>query len=71
MPVFSSNFLGDKIFLKLKVSADFWANHPKLRGNCVLNDITPRNEVESGRKRSLGSPFSYFHPIMFEKRSDT
>ena len=46
---FSSNFLGDKIFRKLKVSADFRANHPKFRGNCVfyLNDIIPKNEVES------------------------
>ena len=49
MPPFSSNFFGDKIFLKLKVSADFRANRPKFRGNYVfyLYDITPRNEVES------------------------
>ena len=36
MPVFSSNFLGDKMFRKLKVSTDFRANHPKFRGNCVF-----------------------------------
>ena len=74
MPAFSSNFFGDKIFLKLKVSADFRANRPKFRGNYVfyLNDITPSNEVESVEKKRLhGSPFLYFDPIMFEKRSDT
>ena len=45
MPAFSSNFLGDKTFRKLKVSADFRANRPKFHGNCVfcLNDITPKN----------------------------
>ena len=49
MPAFSSHFLGDKIFCKLKVSADFRANSPKFRGNYVLylNHITPRNEVDS------------------------
>ena len=29
MRVFSSNFLGDKIFCKPKVSADFWADRLK------------------------------------------
>ena len=32
MPPFSSNFQGDKIFLKLKVSADFRANREGGRG---------------------------------------
>ena len=36
MPAFSSNFLGDKIFRKEKVSADFRADRPKFRGNCVF-----------------------------------
>ena len=36
MPAFSSNFRGDKIFCKPKVSADFWVNRPKFRGNCVF-----------------------------------
>ena len=72
MAVFSSNLLGDKIFRNLKVSAGFWVNRPKFHGNCVFqNDIAPRNDVESlQKKRSHGSPFSYFDP-MFEKRSDT
>ena len=44
MPAFLLNFLGDKISRKLKVP-----NRPKFRGHCVfhLNNITPRNEVES------------------------
>ena len=48
MPAFLCDFLGHKIFRKLKVSADFLASYPKLRGNCVfyLNGINPRNEVE-------------------------
>ena len=52
MPAFLSNFLGDKVFGKLKVSANFRGNRPKFRGNCVfyINDITPRNEVESLQK---------------------
>ena len=36
IPAFLSNFLGDKIFRKLKVSADFRANRSKFRGNCVF-----------------------------------
>ena len=36
MPTFLSNFFGDKIFQKLKVSADFWANCQKFHGNCVF-----------------------------------
>ena len=36
MPVFSSNFLGYKIFRKLKVSADFRADRADYRGNCVF-----------------------------------
>ena len=49
MPAFSSNFLGDKFFHKLKASTDFQANHPRFHGNCVfcLHDITPRNGAES------------------------
>ena len=39
MPAFSSNFLGDEIFRKLKVSADFRGNCPKFRGNCVLSEM--------------------------------
>ena len=59
MPAFSPNFLGDKVFFKLKVFPNFRANRPKFRGNCVfcLNDITPGNEV-SARERSHGSPLS-------------
>ena len=58
MQAFWSNFLRDKIFRKLKVFADFRVNHPKFLGNSVfcLNDITPRNEVKSARKKSHGSP---------------
>ena len=58
---FSSNFLEDKIFRKLKVSADFRANRPKFRGNCVfyLNDITPRNEVESLQEKDCMA--AHFH----------
>ena len=37
MPAFSSNFLGDKFFRKVEVSADFRANRPKFRGNCVFH----------------------------------
>ena len=37
MPAFSSNFLGDEIFRKLKVSADFRVNRQKLHGNCVFH----------------------------------
>ena len=36
IPAFSSNFVGDEIFRKLKVSADFLANRPKFRENCVF-----------------------------------
>ena len=36
MPTFSSNFLGDKIFHKLKVSADFRTNRLKFRGHYVF-----------------------------------
>ena len=36
MSAFSSNLLGGKIFHKLKVSADFQANRPKFRGDCVF-----------------------------------
>ena len=36
MPAFLCDFLGHKIFRKLKVSADFLASYPKLRGNCVF-----------------------------------
>ena len=58
MPAFPSNFLANKIFRKLKVFADFRVNHPKFLGNSVfcLNDISPRNEVKSARKKSHGSP---------------
>ena len=61
MPAFSSNFLGDKIFRKLKASADFRANHPKFRGSCVfyLNDITPRNEFESLQEKDRMA--THFH----------
>ena len=61
MRAFSSNFLGDKIFSKLEVSADFRANRPKFRGNCVfyLNDITPRNEVESLQEKDRMA--AHFH----------
>ena len=61
MPAFSSNFLGDKIFRKLKVSADFRANRPKFRGNCVLylNDITPRDEFESLQEKDRMA--AHFH----------
>ena len=59
MPAFSSNFMGDKIFRKVKVYADFQANRQKSLRNCVFY-----------LKRSHGSLFSYFDPIMFEKRSD-
>ena len=48
MPHFSSNFLSDIIFRKLKVFADIW----RIARNSVetvfyLNDITPRKEVQS------------------------
>ena len=61
MPAFSSNFLGDKIFSKLEVSADFRANRPKFRGNCMfyLNDITPTNEVESLQEKDRMA--AHFH----------
>ena len=36
MPAFSSNFLCDNIFHKLKVSANVQTNHPKFRENCVF-----------------------------------
>ena len=36
MTAFSSNLLGDKIFRKLKVSADFWVNRLKFHGNCMF-----------------------------------
>ena len=36
MPASSSDFLGDKIFRKLKVSADFQVNRSKFRGKCVF-----------------------------------
>ena len=61
MPAFSSNFLGDKIFRKLKASADFRVNHPKFRGSCVfyLNDITPWNEFESLQEKDRMA--THFH----------
>ena len=61
MPAFSSDFLGDKIFRKLKVAADFRANRLKFCGNCVfcLNDITPRSEVESLQKKDRSA--GHFH----------
>ena len=61
MPSFSSNFLGDKIFRKVKVSADFRANRPKFRGSCVfyLNDITPRDEVKSLQEKDCMA--AHFH----------
>ena len=61
---FSSNFLGYKIFRKLKVSADFRANRSKFRGNCVfyLNDITPRNEVESLQEKDRMA--AHFHILI-------
>ena len=36
MADFLPNFLGDKIFRKLNVSADFRANWPTFIGNCVF-----------------------------------
>ena len=36
MPAFSSNFLGNKFFRKMKVSVDFRVNRTKFRGNCVF-----------------------------------
>ena len=65
MPAFSSNFQGDKIFGKLKVSANLWANHPKFHENSVfyLNDRTLRNEVESLQEKDCMAAH--------KKRSDT
>ena len=69
---FLSNFLGDKKFRELKVSADFPVNRPKLRGNCVFSlKWYNFKERVSARKRSHCSPFSYFDLIMFGKRSNT
>ena len=61
MTAFWSNFLGDKIFHKLKVSADFQLNCPKFRENRVfyLNDITPRNEFESLQEKDCMA--AHFH----------
>ena len=61
MPVFLSNFMGDKLFRKLKVSADFRANRPKFRENCVfyLKDITPRNEAASLQEKDYMA--AHFH----------
>ena len=35
MPAFSYNLLGNKVFRKPKVSADFRENHPKVHEKCV------------------------------------
>ena len=61
MPGFLSNFLGDKFFRKLKVSADFRANRSKFRENCVfyLKDITPRNEAASLQEKDYMA--AHFH----------
>ena len=61
MPAFSPNFLGGKIFCKLKVSADFQANCPKFHGYCVfyLNDITRRNEGGSLQEKDRMA--AHFH----------
>ena len=56
-----NGFQGDKNFCKLKVSIDFWAIHLKFHGNCVfyLNDIIPRNEVESLQEKDRMT--AHFH----------
>ena len=59
MPAFSSNLLGDKIFESF------------LRFSGELPEIPWKLCVVSARKRSHGSPFSYFDPMMFGKRSGT
>ena len=61
MLAFSSNFLGDEIFRKLKVSPDFRANRPNFRGNCVFypNDIVPRKKVESLQEKDCMA--AHFH----------
>ena len=39
MPSFLSNFLGDQIFRKLRVSTDFRAIHSKFYGNYVVSGV--------------------------------
>ena len=58
---FSSNFLGDEIFRKTEGFRRFLVNHPEFCGNCVfyLNDITPRNEVESLQEKDCMA--AHFH----------
>ena len=45
MLAFSYNLLGNKVFRKPKVSADFRENHPKVHENCVCVCVFARARV--------------------------